>query len=132
MTKKQFPKGFLWGGATAANQYEGGYLSGGKGLSTLDAITGGNVNTPRMITFKTTDGEIMRVTREESLPAGATGQVMLIQINTIQATWRLTSTTITKKISLYLLKWALTASVCLLRGAVYSRMVMTNNQTKKV
>ena len=25
-----FPKGFLWGGATAANQYEGGYLSGGK------------------------------------------------------------------------------------------------------
>lgn len=26
-----FPKGFLWGGATAANQYEGGYLSGGKG-----------------------------------------------------------------------------------------------------
>ena len=29
---------FLWGGATAANQYEGGYLSGGKGLSTLDAI----------------------------------------------------------------------------------------------
>ena len=28
-----FPKGFLWGGATAANQYEGGYLSGGKGLA---------------------------------------------------------------------------------------------------
>ena len=25
-----FPKGFLWGGATAANQYEGGYLSGGR------------------------------------------------------------------------------------------------------
>ena len=26
-----FPKGFLWGGATAANQYEGGYLDGGTG-----------------------------------------------------------------------------------------------------
>ena len=22
---KQFPEGFLWGGATAANQYEGGW-----------------------------------------------------------------------------------------------------------
>ena len=25
-----FPKGFLWGGATAANQFEGGYREGGK------------------------------------------------------------------------------------------------------
>ena len=29
-----FPKEFLWGGATAANQYEGGYLEGGKGINT--------------------------------------------------------------------------------------------------
>ena len=28
---KQFPEGFLWGGATAANQYEGGWKEGGKG-----------------------------------------------------------------------------------------------------
>jgi 6-phospho-beta-glucosidase len=53
-----FPENFLWGGATAANQYEGGYLSGGKGLSTLDAITGGDKDTPRMITFKTKEGEV--------------------------------------------------------------------------
>ncbi|MBR1729877.1 MAG: family 1 glycosylhydrolase, partial [Selenomonadaceae bacterium] len=26
-----FPKNFLWGGAVAANQYEGGYLEDGKG-----------------------------------------------------------------------------------------------------
>ena len=26
----KFPKEFLWGGATAANQYEGAYLEGGK------------------------------------------------------------------------------------------------------
>ena len=26
-----FPKGFLWGGATAANQCEGGYQAGGRG-----------------------------------------------------------------------------------------------------
>lgn len=31
-----FPKGFLWGGATAANQLEGAWLEGGKGLSTAD------------------------------------------------------------------------------------------------
>ena len=27
----QFPEGFLWGGATAANQFEGGWKEGGKG-----------------------------------------------------------------------------------------------------
>ena len=32
----KFPEGFLWGGATAANQIEGAYLEGGKGLSTSD------------------------------------------------------------------------------------------------
>ncbi|MGM0219426.1 glycoside hydrolase family 1 protein [Enterococcus sp. AZ126] len=31
-----FPKDFLWGGATAANQIEGAYLEDGKGLSTSD------------------------------------------------------------------------------------------------
>ena len=28
-----FPKDFLWGGATAANQCEGGWNEGGKGLA---------------------------------------------------------------------------------------------------
>ena len=37
-----FKEGFFWGGATAANQYEGGYLSGGKGLAIQDVITGGD------------------------------------------------------------------------------------------
>jgi len=35
---KEFPKDFLWGGATAANQLEGGFNLGGKGLSTADMI----------------------------------------------------------------------------------------------
>lgn len=35
------PKNFLWGGATAANQCEGGYLSEGKGLGTVDVIPWG-------------------------------------------------------------------------------------------
>ncbi|NQO43547.1 6-phospho-beta-glucosidase [Streptococcus suis] len=33
---KQFPKEFLWGGATAANQYEGGWNLGGRGPATSD------------------------------------------------------------------------------------------------
>ena len=32
----KFPKDFLWGGATAANQFEGGWKEGGKALSVSD------------------------------------------------------------------------------------------------
>jgi 6-phospho-beta-glucosidase len=38
---KLFPEGFLWGGATAANQLEGGWQSGGRGPSIDDALPGG-------------------------------------------------------------------------------------------
>ena len=51
-----FPKNFLWGGALAANQYEGGYLDGGKGLSVPDMLLGGDVNTPRTFCPKIEDG----------------------------------------------------------------------------
>ena len=44
-----FPKGFLWGGATAANQYEGAWNVDGKGPSVSDHMRGGDVNTPRQI-----------------------------------------------------------------------------------
>jgi 6-phospho-beta-glucosidase len=47
---KKFPEGFLWGGATAANQCEGAYNEGGKGLSTADILTSGSRTTPRRIT----------------------------------------------------------------------------------
>ena len=33
-------KDFLWGGATAANQYEGGFQEGGRGLSINDVEMG--------------------------------------------------------------------------------------------
>ena len=36
MKNNKFPKNFLWGGATAANQIEGAYDVGGKGLSISD------------------------------------------------------------------------------------------------
>ncbi|WP_061911051.1 glycoside hydrolase family 1 protein [Streptococcus cristatus] len=39
----KFPKDFLWGGATAANQYEGAYNVGGKGLSIQDVTPKGGI-----------------------------------------------------------------------------------------
>ncbi len=42
-----FKDGFYWGGALAANQCEGAYLTDGKGLSMADMLLGGDVNTPR-------------------------------------------------------------------------------------
>ena len=35
---KKFPDGFLWGGATAANQCEGAYDADGRGLSSVDTV----------------------------------------------------------------------------------------------
>ena len=48
-----FPKGFLWGGAVAANQCEGAYLEDGKGLSVPDMLLGGSATTPRTFLPKT-------------------------------------------------------------------------------
>lgn len=39
MTNLKFPKNFLWGGALAANQVEGAWNVGGKGLSVADMAT---------------------------------------------------------------------------------------------
>ncbi len=36
-----FPEGFLWGGATAANQCEGGYNEDGRGLANVDVMPHG-------------------------------------------------------------------------------------------
>lgn len=39
-----FPNNFLWGGATAANQYEGGYNEGGRGITVKDFFTAGSID----------------------------------------------------------------------------------------
>lgn len=39
-----FPADFLWGGATAANQIEGAYAEGGKGLSVQDVLPDGGTS----------------------------------------------------------------------------------------
>ena len=39
--RQTLPDNFLWGGAVAAHQVEGGWQEGNKGLSIVDVLTGG-------------------------------------------------------------------------------------------
>ena len=48
---------FLWGGAVAAHQLEGGWQEGGKGISIADVMTAGDYKTARKITDDVLDGE---------------------------------------------------------------------------
>lgn len=50
MLEKKMPENFLWGGATAANQYEGGWDEDGRGPSIADILTGGSVDKERRLT----------------------------------------------------------------------------------
>ena len=63
-----FPSDFLWGGATAANQYEGGYLSGGKGLATADVLTNGSKSEPRRMVVELSDGTRQVIGRLQDVP----------------------------------------------------------------
>ena len=56
---KELPKGFLWGGATADFQYEGGFDEGGRGISSHDYETDGSKEQPRHHTMKMPDGTII-------------------------------------------------------------------------
>lgn len=76
-----FPDNFLWGGATAANQYEGGYREGGKGLNTSDVLTNGSHTVARRITWRNPEtGEkgstSMRFGLPLDLPEGALLEVV--------------------------------------------------------
>lgn len=66
---------FLWGGATASFQFEGGYKEGGKGLSTHDFETDGTQVHLRGITYRNTDGSKGKAassfTKAQNIPADA-------------------------------------------------------------
>lgn len=47
-----FPNKFMWGGATAANQFEGAWNEGGKGPSVADVMTGGSRKQARKISLE--------------------------------------------------------------------------------
>lgn len=71
-----FPDNFLWGGATAANQFEGGFDCGGRGLSTIDVLSGGSAQRSRKITYILPDGTTNQVSRSDSLPKDAKGCII--------------------------------------------------------
>ncbi len=50
-------KDFLWGGAVAAHQLEGGWNAGGKGPSVADVMTAGRNGVERRITDGVLPGE---------------------------------------------------------------------------
>lgn len=56
MTNSVFPENFLWGGAIAANQCEGGWNVDGKGPSTSDMLSGGTHTVSRRITRAIEEG----------------------------------------------------------------------------
>ncbi|MGG3469189.1 6-phospho-beta-glucosidase [Neobacillus pocheonensis] len=57
MSKTSLPENFLWGGAVAAHQLEGGWNKGGKGPSIVDVLTAGAHGVLRRITDGVVEGE---------------------------------------------------------------------------
>ena len=51
-----FKEGFFWGGATAANQYEGAWQEGGKGVSVIDMERGASHGVTRVIDEEVMEG----------------------------------------------------------------------------
>src|SRR5471032_2219844 len=65
MQATTFPDGFLWGGALAANQAEGGWREGGKGLTTVDMIPHG----PHRLAVKTGQEKRFSLKDDEFYPS---------------------------------------------------------------
>ncbi|MFV0498688.1 MAG: glycoside hydrolase family 1 protein [Bacilli bacterium] len=55
---KKFPKNFLWGGATAANQIEGAWDVEGKGVNVSDVLTLGSHRKEREITLDIDESKV--------------------------------------------------------------------------
>lgn len=70
-----FREDFLWGGACAANQYEGGWNEGGRTPATSDFLQAGAYKKPRLVTYILPDGTTGAVSKEEPLPLGAMGYI---------------------------------------------------------
>ena len=71
----RFPDGFLWGGATADFQYEGGFNEGGRGINSQDFVTDGSADKKRQITLKLKDASRGTVNSLESFPDGAEAEI---------------------------------------------------------
>lgn len=58
-----FKDRFLWGGAVAAHQLEGGWQEGGKGISVADVMTAGRHGVAREITSGVLEVNIIQIMR---------------------------------------------------------------------
>ena len=76
MSNIKFPENFLWGGATAANQFEGAYNVDGRGLARTDVTTAGTATTPRGITYRLPNGETGLAPQFASYPKDAKGAIL--------------------------------------------------------
>ncbi len=65
-----FPEKFLWGSATAANQYEGGWQEDGRGPAVHDFLTDGTKDEPRVIWCKNNNNDIISIQAGECIPSG--------------------------------------------------------------
>lgn len=98
--KKEFPNGFLWGGATSAAQLEGGFDEGGRGPSHLDYL--------KHIPLAERNGRsLMQITEEEYLENKA---------QACRGIWPSAAATIfiiiSRKISVCSVRWGLRHSGC--------------------
>ena len=131
--KKEFPEGFLWGGAVAANQCEGAWNVDGRGMARTDVTTGGTVNTPRMVTFIDKDGNKQKLPNHGfKLPEGrtkpwGTGQAILCCKDVVKEPF-----VIIKKTLLYLKKWDLRCLDYQSLGQEFIQQEKKKNQIKLV
>lgn len=99
-TYPEFPKNFLWGGATAANQCEGAYDADGRGLANVDVVPIGEDR------FAIITGQKKCITLKKDTSTQL--RKLLISIIT------------TKKILRFLRKWASKPTACPSVGLVSS------------
>ncbi len=72
MEEYRFPEGFLWGGASADSQYEGGFNEGGRGLASTDFVSDGSHDRARQVTYKLND-TVGSCDFKSDMPEGAVG-----------------------------------------------------------
>lgn len=73
MSNYRFPEGFLWGGATADSQYEGGFGEDGRGVVSTDFNTDGSHTKARQVTYITADGIVGSCDFKSTMPFNTVG-----------------------------------------------------------
>ena len=119
---KKFPEGFLWGGATAANQCEGAWDVDEKGLSVSDVYTFDSDLPKRKMDRSMAYDDASASKKRRRIP---TASIIILKDT------EMISIITLKKTSVYLLKWVLNAIGCLSHGQEFFLMVMKKHPMKR-